>query len=79
MLRFLKFFHPLGNHGTRPKNRPGREKSRSEVVSAALGKYYVMKQWEELREYGSKQAKRLNIRTEDDVDLLVHEHRRKSK
>jgi len=55
------------------------KKSRSEVVGEALEKYYVMKQWEELREFGAKQAKRLGIRSEDDVDRLVHEHRRKKK
>lgn len=55
------------------------KKSRSEVVSEALKKYYVMKQLEDLREFGAKQAKRLGIRNEDDVDRLIHEYRRKKK
>lgn len=54
-------------------------KSRSEVVSEALAKYYVMKQWEDLQEFGSRQAKRLGIRSEEDVDRLVHEFRRDKK
>ena len=55
------------------------KKSKSEVVSEALKKYYVMKQWEVLREFGARQAKRLGVRNEDDVDRLIHEIRRKNK
>lgn len=54
-------------------------KSRSEIVGEALEKYYVAKQWESLQETGSRQAKRLAIRTEEDVDRLVHEYRRNHK
>ena len=53
--------------------------SRSEVVSEALNKYYIMRQWEDLREFGARQAKRFGIRGEDDVDGLIHEYRRKKK
>jgi hypothetical protein len=54
-------------------------KSRSEVVNEAVGKYYVMKQWEVLQEFGAKQAQRLGVRSEGDVDRMVHEYRRKKK
>lgn len=54
-------------------------KSRSEVVREAVAKYYAMKQWEELREFGARQANRLGVRNEDDVDRVVHEYRRKKK
>jgi CopG family transcriptional regulator / antitoxin EndoAI len=52
-------------------------KSRSEVVNEAVGKYYAMKQWETLQEYGAKQAQRLGIKNESDVERLVHDYRRK--
>lgn len=55
------------------------KRTRSEVVREALEKYYVMKQWENLQEVGARQAKRLGIRNEDDVDRLVHEYRGKRK
>jgi metal-responsive CopG/Arc/MetJ family transcriptional regulator len=55
------------------------KKSRSEVVSEALEKYYVMKQWEVLQKIGARQAKRLGVRSEDDVDRLIHEFRRNRK
>ncbi len=54
-------------------------KSRSEVVNEAVGKYYAMKQWESLREFGAKQAQSLGIRNESDVDRVVHDYRRKKR
>ena len=55
------------------------DKSRSEVVNEAVGKYYVMKQWEVLQEFGAKQAQRLGVRNEADVDRVVRDYRRKKK
>ncbi len=55
------------------------KKSRSEVVGEALERYYIAKQWEALQEVGARQAKRLGIRSEDDVDRMVHEFRRTGK
>ncbi len=52
-------------------------KSRSEVVGEALKQYYLLRQWEDLRSFGTRQAKKLGIRNEDDVDRLIHEFRRK--
>lgn len=51
-------------------------KSRSEVVSDALEKYYVMKRWEGLQKFCSRKAKRIGIHSEKDVDRLIHEFRR---
>lgn len=52
------------------------KRTRSEVVREALEKYYVLKQWEGLQEFGARQAKRLGVRNEDDIDHLVHEYRK---
>ena len=53
------------------------EKSnRNKVVCEAIEKYYTLMQWKILQEMGSRQAKKLGIRTEDDVDRLIHEYRK---
>ena len=75
-------YETTGNMGEHRANDIGmrteyaENKSRSEVVSDALEKYYVMKRWEGLQKFCSRKAKRIGIHSEKDVDRLIHEFRR---
>ncbi len=55
------------------------KRSRSEIVSEAIEKYYTMRQWDELQTVGARQAKKLGIKSEEDVDQLVHAYRKNKK
>ncbi len=50
-------------------------RSRSDIVCEAVERYYTMRQWHALQARGAKSAKALKIRTEDDVDRVIHSFR----
>lgn len=54
------------------------KRTRSELFREALRKYINDKRWQEIRQWGMQTARELGISTEDDVDRLIHKHRRKS-
>ena len=51
-------------------------KNRSEVVREAIKAYRVSKVDLEIQSFGAKQAKKLGIKDEADVERLVHEYRK---
>jgi len=50
-------------------------KSRSAIISEAVTRYCVMRKLNELGEYGKKQAAKKGIKTDGDVDRIIHEYR----
>lgn len=58
--------------------RIAREKgtSRSQVLREALQQYVASStRWSQLLSWGEESAERLGIRSEADVDRIIHEHR----
>jgi len=55
----------------------GRMKiSESEVLREALKQYVASeRRWQQIRRWGEETTKRLDIKDEDDVDLMIHEFR----
>ena len=51
--------------------------TRSELLRVAARDYIRSRRWAELREKGAKTALKFGVRTEADVDRIVHEMRRK--
>jgi len=62
----------------REAERMAREENRtkSELVREALRLYMEERRWRKLQQKTARQAQALGIRTEEDVDRLVHELRR---
>lgn len=53
-----------------------KDVSRSELLRDALSQYVASEtRWEQIRKWGEESARKLGIKTEDDVDRLVHEVR----
>lgn len=51
-------------------------RNRSELIREALRVYLKdQEEWQKLFEYGQKTAKKMNIKSEEDVDRIVHEFR----
>ncbi len=53
------------------------KRTKSELFREALRKYINDRQWQQIRQWGIKTARELNISTEEDVNTLIHKHRRK--
>lgn len=51
--------------------------TRSELLRVAAREYIRTRSWADLREKGARTALKFGIRTESDVDRVVHEIRRK--
>jgi len=49
--------------------------SRSKLLREALRKYVSERSWKKLQDYGIKKAKKMGIRTEEDVERLIDEGR----
>jgi CopG family transcriptional regulator/antitoxin EndoAI len=52
------------------------KRTKSELFREALRKYIDDKQWLKIRQWGLKSSQELNISTEEDVDRLIHQHRK---
>lgn len=51
-------------------------RNRSELIKEALRTYLSSKQtWDELYQYGSRIAKKMNIKTEDEVVKIINDYR----
>ena len=51
-------------------------RSRSELIREVTRRYIEnMEEWQSLREYGREVAKKMGIKSEEDVNRLVHEYR----
>lgn len=51
-------------------------RNRSELIREALRVYLKdMNEWQEIFSYGKKVAKKMGIKSEEDVDKIVHEFR----
>lgn len=57
--------------------RAAKEENRtkSELIREALGRYLEERRFKKLQVYGAKRAKELGIVSEDDVDHLVQQYR----
>lgn len=53
------------------------KRTKSELFREALRKYINDRRWQQIRQWGMKTARELNISTEEDVNTLIHKHRRK--
>jgi CopG family transcriptional regulator/antitoxin EndoAI len=53
------------------------KRTKSELFREALRKYINDRRWQQLRQWGTKAAQELGISTEEEVDELIHRHRRK--
>jgi metal-responsive CopG/Arc/MetJ family transcriptional regulator len=52
-------------------------RNRSELIREALRAYLKdLREWEELFNFGQKQARRLGIKSEKDIERLVSEYRK---
>ncbi len=58
--------------------RTAREENRtkSELVREALRRYLDERRWQKLRKKAATQAQAIGIRSEEDVDRVIHEVRR---
>jgi len=54
------------------------KRTKSELFREALRKYINDRRWQQIRGWGIKTAQRLDISTEEEVDELIHKHRKKS-
>jgi len=55
-------------------------RTRSELFREALRQYMASRErWQEIRQWGGKTAEELGIKTEADVERLIHEFRSKNK
>lgn len=55
-------------------------RTRSELFREALRQYMASRErWQEIRQWGDKTAEELGIKTEADVERLIHEFRSKNK
>ncbi|MEE9164877.1 MAG: CopG family transcriptional regulator [Nitrospinota bacterium] len=50
--------------------------TKSELFRKALRKYIDDKQWLKIRQWGLKTSQELGVLTEEDVDKLIHQHRK---
>ena len=64
----------LGREAERTAKEENRTKS--ELVREALRMYLDQRRWRKLQEKTARQAQALGVKTEEDVDRLVHEVRR---
>lgn len=53
------------------------KRTKSELFREALRKYINDRRWQQIRQWGIKTARELNISTEEDLNTLIHKHRRK--
>ncbi len=53
------------------------KRTKSELFREALRKYINDKRWQQIRRWGMKTAQETGISTEDEVNELIHRHRRK--
>lgn len=54
-----------------------RKTSRSEVLREALKQYVASeRRWQQIRKWGEETARKLGIKSEDDVDGIIHEYRK---
>ncbi len=51
-------------------------RTKSELVREALRRYIEDKEWDVIRAYGTRKAKAMGIKTDDDIVRIVREHRR---
>jgi CopG family transcriptional regulator/antitoxin EndoAI len=51
-------------------------RTKSELVREALRRYIAEQEWKTLQAFGERKAADLGIRSAEDVDRLVHEHRK---
>ena len=59
-------------------NLAGKEKmTRSELLRVAAREYIRTRSWADLRKKGARTALKSGIKTESDVDRVIHEMRRK--
>ncbi|MEK7308332.1 MAG: ribbon-helix-helix protein, CopG family [Nitrospirota bacterium] len=54
------------------------KRTKSELFREALRKYISDKRWKQIRQWGMKTSRELSISTEEDVNELIHRHRRKT-
>tara|TARA_Y100000294_G_scaffold100113_1_gene92943 strand:- start:184 stop:429 length:246 start_codon:yes stop_codon:yes gene_type:complete len=52
------------------------KRTKSELFREALRKYIDDKQWLKIRQWGLKSSQELDISTEEDVNRLIHQHRK---
>lgn len=51
-------------------------RNRSELIREAVRRYLQeIDRWERIFEYGKKVGKRMGIKSEEDVDRIIHEYR----
>jgi CopG family transcriptional regulator/antitoxin EndoAI len=53
------------------------KRTKSELFREALRKYINDRRWQQVRQWGMKTAQGIGISTEEEVDELIHKHRRK--
>ena len=51
-------------------------RTKSELFREALRKYIDDKRWLKIRKWGLKTSRELGVSTEEDVDKLLHQHRK---
>jgi len=50
--------------------------SRSHILREAIKQYVVSeRRWQQIRTWGEETAEKLEIKNEDDVERIIHEHR----
>jgi len=51
--------------------------SRSQILREAIKQYVVSeRRWQQIRTWGEETAEKLEIKSEDDVERIIHEHRK---
>lgn len=54
-------------------------RTKSELFREALRKYINDKRWLQIRQWGLKASQELGVSTEDEVNELIHQHRKSRK
>ena len=58
------------------KQSSKESRSRSELIREAARKYIIQsREWEEIFAYGKKIGRKMGVKSEEDVDRIVHEFR----
>jgi CopG family transcriptional regulator/antitoxin EndoAI len=52
------------------------KRTKSELFREALRKYINDKNWQQIRQWGLKASQELGVSTEEEVDKLIHLHRK---
>ncbi len=62
------------------KQAKSEHRSRSELFRDAAREYILRdKKWKSLQRYGAAQAKKMGLRTEEDVVRMIHEFRKEQR